>query len=145
MPDIPIHRARWQLKDNETFRIRFKVLEPESGIVKVYRSGLETNNESYEHWVEFKMWDYETMIKLKKSSTKYHNETRTFYVDQDFYDELKIKNLMKSWSFGEVDPHMKLQHFNGVMTDESFGLIKRLYPFVVTKIIQEMNAVLEGY
>jgi hypothetical protein len=52
---------------------------------------------------------------------------------------------MKSWSFGEVEPHMKLQHFNGILTDESWKLLQSMYPCVVQAMIERMNAALEGY
>jgi hypothetical protein len=142
MADVPLHRARWQKKDGETFRIRFKTLEPEKGQVVV---SSDEATDRVEHWVEFRMWDYDLMIKLRKQATKYSAESRTFYVDQDVFNELKLRHLLSNWSFGEVDAHMKLNHKDGVLVDESYEAFKRLYPCVSMSIVFKMNEVLEGY
>jgi len=140
--DQPKHQARWLLKPQETFRIRFKVLEPESGQVLMTT---DQDSRGVQHWVEFLMWDYAKLIELRKKATKYHNETRTFFVDTDLLNELKLKTLMKSWSFGEVDAHMKLQHADGILTDESWQLVKSMYPCLIQAVLDKMNAVLEGW
>ena len=119
------------------------MLEPENGrVIVVHEENKDTD--TAEHWVEFKMWDYATMTRLRKESMKYHYESRTFYVDQDMFDEVKIRNLMSSWSFGEIDEKAKLVHFNGLLVDESMNMIKNFYPSLVVVIIREMNTVLEG-
>jgi len=132
------------LKDDETFRVRFILLEPENRRVLV--STLETKNEdSKEHWVDFKMWDYAMMLMLKEKATAYSPQARSFMLDSDKLDNLKIKYLMKEWSFSEIDPAMKLQHVNGILTDESITMFSNLYPVIAVNIIREMNKVLEGY
>lgn len=133
---------RWLLKKDETFRIRFAVLEPEEGRV---RAVADEVREGVQHWAEFLMWDYTKMTEMRKKATKYHLDSRSFYVDQDALNELKFKNLMKSWSFGEVDPQMKLHHFNGILTDESWKMVQNMYPCLVSAMIERMNAVLEGW
>ena len=70
------------------------------------------------------MWDYEAMVGLRKKATRYHKESGSFYVDHDYYNELKVSFLLKNWSFGEIDPHMKIQHANGILTDESFKMLR---------------------
>jgi hypothetical protein len=140
--DQPQRKIRWLLKPQETFRVRFAVLEPENDRVRVT---VDEDRQGIQHWAEFLMWDYAKMIELRKKSTKYQNETRTFYVDNDMLNELKLKHLLKSWSFGEVDPYLKLHHTDGVLTDESWQFIKAMYPCIVQAMIERMNAVLEGY
>ena len=144
MSDIKKYKSKWQKKENETFRIRFLLKEINDKRVKL---ALEENHNdtTKEHWVEFHMWDYETMVSLRKRATKYHQEGGSFYIDHDYYNDLKVSSLLKDWSFGELDPHMKLQHVNGALTDESIVLFRSLYPWVVSSIIQKMNEVLEGY
>jgi len=143
MPDVPRHRSRWQLQENETFRVRFRVLEPERGrVVLATRAGVDPR--AVEHWVEFRLWDFETMVRLRKEATRYHPESRSFYVDQDSLNDVKLRHLLAAWSFGEQDPHLVLQHQDGRLTDEALALVKSLYPWVAVAIITKMNEVLEG-
>jgi len=143
MADVPIYKAKWQLQDNETFRIRFNLNEVEKKRITL-RLDETKNSNTVEHWVEFKMWDYNTMIAMRKLATKYHKESGSFYVDHDHFNDLKIKNLLVDWSFGQVDAQMKLQHHNNVLTDDSFKMFRSLYPWIVSAIVNKMNIILEG-
>lgn len=141
--DVPEYRARWQKKEDEVFRVRFKTLDVENNrVVAVFSE--TTSQDTQEHWVEFKMWDYDMMVKLRREATEYYNKSQSYHVDQDKFNELKVKHLMTKWSFGEVDSHLRLQHTNGVLTDESLEQFKRLYPCIVIVILRCMNEVLEG-
>lgn len=142
MADVPVYKSKWQLKQDEKFRIRFTLDEVKN---KRVRFTLEEGGSNIvEHWVEFKMWDYNMMISLRKSATRYHKESGSFYVDHDLFNDLKVKNLLQDWSFAQIEPHMKLQHINGVLTDESFRIFREMYPWVISAIINKMNIVLEG-
>jgi len=143
MADVPMYKSKWQLQENEKFRIRFNLDEAEKKRIILLLEPTSDSN-SVEHWVEFKMWDYNTMVHMRKTATKYHKESGSFYVDHDFFNDLKVKNLLVDWSFGQVDPHMKLNHQNNTLTDDSFKMFRSLYPWVVSSIINKMNVVLEG-
>jgi len=142
MADIPVYKSKWQLQKDETFRIRFQLNETDGKRVKFV---VEESRNNVEHWVEFRMWDYNAMVNLRKMATTYHKESGTFYVDTDKFNDLKIKFLLKDWSFSQIDPQMKLTHNKGALVDESFQLFRNLYPWVVSEIIARMNAILEGY
>jgi hypothetical protein len=143
MADIKKYTSKWQLEPEETFRIRFNLDEIENERVKL--TLYEKGPNSVEHWVEFRMWDYNAMVNLRKRATQYHDQSNTFYVDTDAFNDLKIKFLLKDWSFGHLDPHMKLTHFQGSLSDESFSAFKNLLPWIASAIVRKMNEVLEGY
>ena len=143
MADIPIYISKWQLQKDETFRIRLLLDEAEEKRVKLTLR--ERGPETVEHWVEFKMWDYNAMINIRKRATKYHKESGTFYVDSDLFNDFKIKFLLKDWSFAHVDEKMKITHFQNSLTDESFQMFKSFVPWIAGAIINKMNEVLEGY
>ena len=143
MADIPIYKSRWQLQENETFRIRFNLDEVKNKRIRLHLDENKNTN-TVDHWVEFKMWDYSVMIAMRKRATKYHKESGSFYVDHDLYNDLKIRSLLVDWSFAQLDPHMKIQHNNNSLSEDSFKMFRSLYPWVVTAIINKMNLVLEG-
>ena len=143
MADVPVYKSKWQLQDNENFRIRFDLEEAEKKRITLNLEESRNPN-TVEHWVEFKMWDYSAMIVLRKRATKYHKESGSFYVDHDMYNDLKVRSLLADWSFSQIDPHMKLQHQNNSLTEDSFKMFRSLYPWVVSAIINKMNVVLEG-
>ena len=143
MADIPIFKSKWQLQKDETFKVRFCLEEIEGKRIKIHLT--EKGPDVIEHWVEFKMWDYNAMINLRKRATKYDEKSGTFYVDTDFFNDLKIQYLLKDWSFGQIEPHMKLTHFKNSLSDESFQMFKSFYPWISSAIVSKMNEVLEGY
>lgn len=143
MADVPIYKSRWQLKKDESFRIRINLEEIEGK--RVHLTLEEGSPHTTEHWVEFKMWDYATMIALRKKATRHDKETNSFYVDSDLYNNLKIKHLLKDWSFGHEDSQMKIHHVNNVLTDESMQMFNSFFPWIANAIIFEMNKVLEGF
>jgi hypothetical protein len=143
MADVPVYKSKWQLQDNELFRIRFNLEEIEEKRITMSLEEYK-GTDTVEHWVEFKMWDYSAMIALRKMATKYHKDSGSFYVDHDMYNDLKIRSLLMDWSFAQIDPHMKIQHHNNALTEDSFKMFRSLYPWVVNAIINKMNVVLEG-
>lgn len=141
--DIEKYHSKWTIKEDEQVRIRFAIFEPDNG--KIMLTTLEDKRKSTkEHWIDIKLWNYEKMIEMRKKAQKYHLDSRSFYIDQDILNDLKLKELIIDWSFGHEDPHMKLHHVNGILTDESLKIIKSLYPWVLEHIINKINLVLEG-
>lgn len=141
MGDVSKYKSKWQLKDDETFRIRFALDEGGERVTFVQRE----NKDIETHWAEFKMWDYSTMVQLRKAATIYNKESGSFYVDTDRFNDLKIRYLLRDWSFGHIDPQMKIHHNQGMLIDSCFEIFKSLYPCVVNEIITRMNTILEGY
>jgi hypothetical protein len=95
------------------------------------------------HEVVFKMWSYEEGVELRKKSTQYDDIKRVHYIDHDLFNRLKIQKLVKSWTFEEENPKLKMHHVSGVLTDESFKAIMSLHPNILRYIIERMNDVLE--
>jgi len=99
--------------------------------------GIETNR------VVFRMWSYDEMIEMRKMSTSYDAQRRVHMIDNDMLNRLKIQRLMVSWTFDTDNPRLRIQHANGVMTDESWKAFVSLQPNIATYIIDEMNKVYE--
>lgn len=95
------------------------------------------------HKVVFRMWTYDEMVELKKMATSYDQIKRIHMIDNDLLNRLKMQKFMVSWTFDKDNPRLKLQHFQGVLTDESWTAIKRLQPNIIDYIIGEMNKVYE--
>lgn len=99
--------------------------------------GIETNS------VVFRMWSYNEMIDMRKMATSYDSQKRIHMIDNDALNRLKIQRLMVSWTFGEANSRLRIQHVNGVMTDESWTAFVNLQPNLSCHIIEEMNKVYE--
>ena len=98
---------------------------------------IETNT------IVFRMWSYNEMIEMRKLATNYDAQKRIHAVDNDTLNRLKIQRLMKSWTFDKDNPRLKIQHVNGIMTDEGWSAFISLQPNIITYIIDEMNRVYE--
>jgi hypothetical protein len=99
--------------------------------------GIESNS------VVFRMWSYDEMIEMRKMATSYDSQKRIHMIDNDALNRLKIQRLMVSWTFGETNSRLVIQHVNGVMTDESWNAFINLQPNLSCHIIEEMNKVYE--
>lgn len=99
--------------------------------------GVETNV------VVFRMWTYDEMIEMRKMSTNYDSQKRVHMIDNDALNRLKIQRLMMSWTFDKDNSRLRIQHVNGVMTDESWKAFTSLQPNLCSFIIDEMNKVYE--
>ena len=91
----------------------------------------------------FRMWAYDEMVNLKKMATNYDPLKRIHMVDHDVLNRLKIQRLMVSWTFDKDNPRLRIQHVNGVMTDEGWKAFISLQPNISAYIIEEMNKVYE--
>ena len=95
------------------------------------------------HTVTFRMWNYDEMVDLKKQATAYDAGKRMHMIDNDTLDRLKIQKLLMGWTFDRDNPRLKLHRVQGTLTDESWGVVKRLQPNILTYIISGMNRVYE--
>jgi hypothetical protein len=89
------------------------------------------------------MWTYDEMADMKKMATSYDGLKRVHMIDNDSLNRFKVQRLMVSWTFDRDNPRLRLQHVNGVMTDESWRAFASLQPNISTCIIEEMNKVFE--
>lgn len=89
--------------------------------------------------VVFRMWSYDEMVEMRKLATKYDTVRRVHMIDHDVLNRLKVQRFMVSWTFGEDNPRLQLQHQNGVLTDESWAAVKRLQTNILKHLVDEMN------
>ena len=89
------------------------------------------------------MWGYDEMVDMKKMATSYDATKRMHTIDNDLLNRLKVQKLIVSWTFGNDNPRLKIQHVNGVMTDESWNAFKLLQTNISTYLLDEMNKVYE--
>ena len=96
-----------------------------------------------QHEAVFRMWSYDEMVELRKMATQYDATKRMHMIDNDNLNRFKVQRLMVSWTFDRDNPRLRLQHANGVMTDESWTAFASLQPNISTHILDEMNKVYE--
>jgi len=99
--------------------------------------GIET------HEAVFRMWTYDEMVEMRKMATNYDVAKRMHTIDNDALNRFKVQRLMVSWTFDRDNPRLKVQHVNGVMTDEGWKAFASLQPNISTHILDEMNKVYE--
>jgi hypothetical protein len=95
------------------------------------------------HKVIFRMWTYDEMVELRKQATTYDALRRMHLLDSDKLDRLKVQKLLQSWTLDADNPRLHLHRVNGVLTDESWSVFKRLQPNIIRCIMDGMNHVLE--
>ena len=135
--------TRYEVTPESEFTIRF-CLGFNEGRVQVYTADSYLKQEELErHWVKFRMWKYEEELSWQNQSMEYQHQTRSFIHNQNKLNELKVRHLIKEWSFEEYDPKFKLLHVNGVLSDESYNIFKGFFPTIINNIIYLMNQVLE--
>lgn len=135
--------SRYEVTPESEFTIRF-CLGFNEGRVQIYTEDAYLKQEDLErHWVKFRMWKYEEELTWQNQSMEFQHQTRTFVHNQNKLNELKIRHLIKAWSFEEYDPKFKLLHVNGVLSDESYNTFKGFFPTIINNIIYMMNQVLE--
>ena len=90
------------------------------------------------------MWNYGEELAWKDKCMKFNPDSRSFTIDSNILNELKIKNLILDWSFGEYSDSLKLLHTDGKLSDESYEIFKGFFPNIINSILILMNEVLEG-
>ena len=93
--------------------------------------------------IVFRMWTYDEMVEMRKMATSYDATKRVHMIDNDALNRLKIQRLMLSWTFDKDNPRLRIQHVNGVLTDEGWKAFVSLQPNFCSFIIDEMNKVYE--
>lgn len=135
--------GKYELEDDETFRVEFYVRRRDKRWTIVANPAVRDKSVE-KHWVEFRMWNYEEAVELRKKATVYDTQKRVHLLDHDMLNRLKIQRLMRRWSFGDDNPRLRLLHVNGVLVDESWDAFrKRLHPNIAAHIVDQMNLVLD--
>ena len=134
--------GKYEVKQDDTFRIEFTVRKSGDRWVVVGDPSDKAQDEEA-HWVEFRMWTYEEDVTAKKNATMYDEKRRIHFIDHDLLNRFKVQALLRSWSFSEGNPRLKLLHVNGVLCDEGWEAFSRLYPSIIRHIIERLNDVLE--
>jgi hypothetical protein len=133
--------GKYEITNKDTFRIELS-LSQSNGRWTV-SDKIEKDKDIEKHWVEFRMWTFDEDVELRKKSTLFDAVKRMHFIDHDQLNRLKIQRLLRAWSFDKDNPNLKLQHVNGVLTDESWEAFKKLHTNIVRYIIEKMNNVLE--
>lgn len=135
--------TKYQVTKDSVFVIRFGIDFLEQRLILIEQEQVEQFPTSQSHWVKFRMWTYKQQIAWKDQCMRFNNESRSFVVDTNKLNELKIRRLIKDWSFAKHSDKFKLLHINGVLSDQSYQIFKGFYPNVINGIIQRMNRVLQ--
>jgi len=131
----------YEITQDSTFKIEFTITQKSGRWVTCDPDTRDKDAE--DHWVEFRMWSFEEEVMLRKEATKYDATKRMHLVDHDHLNRLKVQRLLKDWSFEAKSQRLKLLHVNGVLSDESYDMFRKLHPNISRHIVEKMNDVLE--
>ena len=134
--------TKYQVTKDSVFIVKFGIDFFDERLIVLDQMQVEDIPTSQSHWVKFRMWTYKQQISWKDQCMRFNNESRSFIVDNKL-NQLKIRRLIKDWSFAEHSDKFKLLHVNGVLSDQSYQIFKGFYPNVINGIIQRMNRVLQ--
>lgn len=133
--------GKYEVSDDSKFTVKLHMRQVTPGRWKMV--SVEEEGGSVEE-VVFRMWTFDEMVEMRKMATSFDQIRRTYLVDYDALNRLKVQRLMMSWTLDRDNPRLKLHHVNGVLTDESWAVFsKRLLPAIAQHIIDEMNQVYE--
>ena len=135
--------TKYQVTKDSVFIVKFGIDFFDERLIVLDQMQVEDIPTSQSHWVKFRMWTYKQQISWKDQCMRFNNESRSFIVDNNKLNQLKIRRLIKDWSFAEHSDKFKLLHVNGVLSDQSYQIFKGFYPNVINGIIQRMNRVLQ--
>ena len=131
--------GKYEITKDTTFTVNIHLKPVDGRWILMVDSGKGVDS----HKIVFRMWTYDEMVELKKLATNYDQQKRIHMLDNDMLNRLKIQKLMLSWTFDKDNPRLKLNHVQGILTDESWNAVKGLQPNILEYIISEMNRVYE--
>jgi len=131
--------GRYEVSKDTVFKVKLFLRERDGRWLLVTAPGKGVE----EHEAVFRMWTYDEMVEMKKMATSYDATKRLHMIDNDALNRLKVQRLMVSWTFERDNPRLRVQHVQGVMTDESWQAFARLQPNISTYILDEANKVYE--
>lgn len=136
--------TKYEVSKESFFVIKFGLIQNEQRINVIPDSDVQFYSEAQHHWVKFRMWNYKEQLEWKENCMKFNQQSRSFLIDSNKLNEIKIKRLILDWSFGQIDTKFKLLHCGGVLSDESYQVILGFFPVIINNIINMMNGVLQG-
>ena len=131
--------SKYEVTAETNFKVALNIKEKDGRWIVMTgpAKGVET------HEIVFRMWTYDEMVEMRKIATSYDGIKRIHMIDNDMLNRLKVQRLMVSWTFERDNSRLRIQHVNGVMTDESWRAFANLQPNISTYVIEEMNKVYE--
>ncbi len=133
----PKKYSKYEVQPNQIFCIKFALKEEDGRMIVVdYGKGED-------HWVKFKMWTYPQELEWRNQTSNFDNIHKTLVLDENKFNEIKLRNLIEEWSFSEYDDSLKLLHVNNYLSDEGFKLFMGMFPSVIRHIFSSMNYVLQ--
>lgn len=138
-------KTKYQISNDTFFVVKFGLLQREDGrFVPIAENDVYKYTGAESHWVKFRMWNYGEQLKWKSQCTEFNNTTKMQYLNNDKLNQKKIKNLLLDWSFGVYEDRLKLLHCDGKLSDESYKILRGMYPSIINTIVDLMNYVLES-
>ena len=140
------NRTKYEVSRDTYSVVRFGLMQKGEGgrFVVINEQSVPEHPESEIHWVKFRMWNYDEELNWKSNCTEYSAAAKGQVINIDRLNEQKLKMLLLDWSFGEYDDRLKLLHCDGRLSDESYCILKGMYPTIVNAIVYMMNDVLEN-
>ena len=140
------NKSKYEITPQSHFVIRFGLVQKKGDgrFVPIREDAIEGIPEAEPHWVKFRMWNYLEELNWKDKCTEYDVKSKSQTINVTKLNEMKIKNLMLDWSFGEYAERLKLLHCDGKLSDESYNMFQGLYPSIANTIVDLMNLVLES-
>jgi hypothetical protein len=140
-----VKKTKYEVTKDSYFVVKFGLVQKSDGrFIPIKEEMVEEIPDAEPHWVKFRMWTYDEELKWKSECMEYNSSTKLQMINQDKLNERKLRNLILDWSFGSYEDRLKLLHCDGRLSDESFGIIRGMYPSIVITIMDLMNLVLES-
>jgi hypothetical protein len=131
--------GKYEIHSGVIFTVTIYMKEREGRWVLMTGAGKDIEK----HEITFRMWGFNEMIELRKLATSYDAQKRIHMIDNDLLNRYKIQRLMMSWTFDRDNSRLRIQHVNGILTDEGWTAFTMLQPNIASHIIDEMNKVYE--
>ena len=141
-PDVKY--TKYEVSPDSEFTVKFCLGFEEDGRIMAYKEDSYLRLEGLEqHWAKFRMWTFKEELDWKSQCMEFDPVSRGFKQNILKLNEIKIRRLIKDWSFANVDPKFKLLHVDGVLSDESYNVMMGFNPVIMDNLIVLMNNVLE--
>lgn len=142
---FPAKRTKYEITKDTFFVVRFGLMQMEDGrFVAMPADEARRHDGAESHWVKFRMWSYDEELRWKSECLEYNPEMKAQVINADRLNERKLRMLLLDWSFGECEDRLRLLHCDGRLSDESYSILKGMYPSIVNAIVTLMNNVLEN-
>ena len=135
--------TKYEVTKDTQFVVNFGLKQSNGRIIVLHHYD-ELDRTIQKHWVKFRMWNYVEELEWKDKSMKFNLQSRNFTIDINKLNEMKIRNLIKDWSFAQFNDKFKLLHAGGYLSDESYDMMKGFFPNIINAIINLMNEVLQN-